>query len=47
LILETGPRQPEAEALYARRGYNRTEFYGHYPEARAFSLDPRVFDLGG
>jgi GNAT superfamily N-acetyltransferase len=39
LILETGPRQPEAEALYARRGYNRTEFYGHYPEARAFSLD--------
>jgi len=39
LVLETGPRQPEAEALYAGRGYNRTEFYGHYPEARAFSLD--------
>ena len=39
LILETGPRQPEAEALYARQGYNRIEFYGHYPEARAFSLD--------
>jgi GNAT superfamily N-acetyltransferase len=39
LILETGPLQPEAEALYASRGYDRTEFYGHYPEARAFSLD--------
>jgi GNAT superfamily N-acetyltransferase len=39
LILETGPRQPEAEALYTRRGYSRVESYGHYPEARAFSLD--------
>jgi GNAT superfamily N-acetyltransferase len=39
LILETGPRQPEAEALYARQGYTRIEFYGHYPEARAFSLE--------
>jgi GNAT superfamily N-acetyltransferase len=39
LILETGPRQPEAEALYVRQGYTRTKFYGHYPEARAFSLD--------
>jgi GNAT superfamily N-acetyltransferase len=39
LILETGPRQPEAEALYARRGYSRIAFYGHYREARAFSLD--------
>ncbi|MBO0730993.1 MAG: GNAT family N-acetyltransferase [Acidimicrobiaceae bacterium] len=39
LVLETGPRQPEAEALYARRGYRRIEVYGHYPDARAFSLD--------
>ena len=39
LILETGPRQPEAEALYTRRGYSRIEFYGHYPDASAFSLD--------
>jgi GNAT superfamily N-acetyltransferase len=39
LILETGPRQPEAETLYAARGYGRIAFYGHYPEARAFSLD--------
>jgi ribosomal protein S18 acetylase RimI-like enzyme len=39
LILETGPRQPEAEALYAGRGYTRIDFYGHYLEARAFSLD--------
>ena len=41
LILETGPRQPEAEALYAKRGYDRIPFFGHYPEARAFSLDLR------
>lgn len=39
LILETGPRQPEAEALYAGRGYSRIEVYGHYPEAHAFRLD--------
>ena len=41
LILETGPRQPEAESLYAGRGYSRIEIYGHYPEARAFSTDLR------
>jgi GNAT superfamily N-acetyltransferase len=41
LILETGPRQPEAEALYAGRGYSRIGFYGHYPEAKAFSIDLR------
>lgn len=39
LILETGTRQPEAAALYARRGYRRIEFYGHYPDAIAFSVD--------
>jgi GNAT superfamily N-acetyltransferase len=39
LILETGPRQPEAEAMYAARGYDRIEFYGHYSEARAFARD--------
>ncbi len=39
LVLETGPRQPEAEALYVRRGYSRIDFYGHYPEAREFSID--------
>jgi GNAT superfamily N-acetyltransferase len=39
LILETGPRQPEAEALYAGRGYSRIEAYGHYPEAHAFRID--------
>jgi len=38
LILETGPNQPEAETLYVNRGYRRTEFYGYYPEARAFEL---------
>ncbi|HZU80339.1 MAG TPA: GNAT family N-acetyltransferase [Acidimicrobiales bacterium] len=39
LILETGPRQPEAEALYAKRGYVRIDHFGRYPEARAFRLD--------
>ena len=39
LILETGPRQPEAAAMYAARGYSRIDFYGPYSEALAFSLD--------
>jgi len=39
VILETGPHQPEAEELYAGRGYKRIRFYGYYPDARAFSLD--------
>jgi GNAT superfamily N-acetyltransferase len=39
VILETGPRQPEAEALYRARGYRRMDVYGHYPDASAFSLD--------
>jgi len=39
LILETGPRQPEAEALYTGRGYSRIEAYGYYPEAHAFRID--------
>lgn len=39
LVLETGPLQPEAEAMYAERGYDRIGVYGHYPEARAFCLD--------
>ncbi len=39
LILETGPRQPEALELYTGRGYRRIEAYGHYPAASAFSLD--------
>jgi GNAT superfamily N-acetyltransferase len=39
LILETGPRQPEAEALYAGRGYSRIDAYGRYPEAHAFRID--------
>jgi GNAT superfamily N-acetyltransferase len=39
LVLETGPRQPEAAALYEGRGYRRIAYYGHYPEALAFSVD--------
>jgi GNAT superfamily N-acetyltransferase len=39
VILETGHLQPEAEALYERRGYSRIEAYGHYPDASAFGLE--------
>jgi GNAT superfamily N-acetyltransferase len=39
IVLETGPRQPEAAAMYASRGYSRIDPYGHYPEALAFSLN--------
>jgi GNAT superfamily N-acetyltransferase len=39
LVLETGPRQPEAAALYERRGYTRIPAYGRYPEALAFTTD--------
>ncbi|HEX8497976.1 MAG TPA: GNAT family N-acetyltransferase [Actinomycetales bacterium] len=34
--LETGPRQPEAIAAYARLGYTRIPVYGGYEEAVAF-----------
>jgi GNAT superfamily N-acetyltransferase len=30
LRLETGPRQPEAVALYSGAGYHRIEAFGHY-----------------
>lgn len=39
LILETGPRQPEAVAMYERRGYRRISYYGPYEEALAFAVD--------
>jgi GNAT superfamily N-acetyltransferase len=39
VILETGALQPEAVALYTRRGYSRMEVYGYYPDASAFGLD--------
>jgi GNAT superfamily N-acetyltransferase len=39
VVLETGPLQPEAEALDAARGYSRMEAYGHYPAVWAFRLD--------
>jgi GNAT superfamily N-acetyltransferase len=39
LVLETGPRQPEAAAMYERRGYERIGVYGRYPEALAFGTD--------
>jgi GNAT superfamily N-acetyltransferase len=34
--LETGPRQPEAEAFYLGRGYRRIPVYGRYELALAF-----------
>jgi GNAT superfamily N-acetyltransferase len=36
VILETGPAQPEAEAMYAYAGYRRIPVYGRYPSALAF-----------
>jgi ribosomal protein S18 acetylase RimI-like enzyme len=34
--LETGPAQPEAQALYRRLGYTKIETYGHYAQATGF-----------
>jgi len=39
LRLETGPAQPEAQAMYEGRGYQRIPVFGHYPQALAFELD--------
>ena len=39
LVLETGPRQPEAAAFYAGRGYRRIDPFGPYPQALAFEVD--------
>jgi GNAT superfamily N-acetyltransferase len=44
LLLETGPLQPEAIALYTRRGYRRIPYYGRYPDALAFEFDLRPSD---
>jgi GNAT superfamily N-acetyltransferase len=38
LLLETGPAQPEALALYRRLGYRETGPYGRYPHAHGFEL---------
>jgi len=38
LRLETGPAQPEARALYERRGYRNIQAYGKYEQATAFEL---------
>jgi len=44
LLLETGPRQPEAIAFYTARGYEPIPYYGRYPDALAFrlALDPAL-----
>ena len=39
LLLETGPLQPEAIALYTGRGYHRISYYGRYPDTLAFRFD--------
>jgi polar amino acid transport system permease protein len=41
--LETGPAQPEAQALYARAGYHRVPTFGSYRDALAFE---RVLSQG-
>jgi GNAT superfamily N-acetyltransferase len=38
LLLETGPLQPEALALYTARGYTPIPVYGRYATALAFSF---------
>jgi hypothetical protein len=35
MILETGPRQPEALALYAQAGYAPIPAFGHYADRPA------------
>jgi len=39
VVLETGPQQPEAQALYATCGYVRAEAYGPWPNAIAYAKD--------
>jgi GNAT superfamily N-acetyltransferase len=39
LRLETGPAQPEAEAMYRARGYRHTPWHAHYPSGLAFEKD--------
>lgn len=39
LRLETGPAQPEAEAMYRARGYRHTPWQAHYPSALAFEKE--------
>lgn len=39
VILETGPRQPEAEALYRALGYRPIPPYGHYETALGFEKE--------
>lgn len=41
LVLETGPRQPEAAALYLQRGYRQVPPFGPYPDDLGFELDLR------
>ncbi len=38
LVLETGPRQPEAIAMYESRGYHRVVAFGPYEGGLAFEL---------
>jgi hypothetical protein len=42
LRLETGPAQPEAEAMYRARGYRHTPWQAHYPSGLAFEKDLAV-----
>lgn len=39
LVLETGPRQPEAASMYAKLGLERIPHFDIYPQALAFGMD--------
>ncbi|MFN8049976.1 MAG: GNAT family N-acetyltransferase [Acidimicrobiales bacterium] len=41
IVLETGPRQPAAAALYDSRGYRRIAPFGPYPDDQGFELQLR------
>jgi ribosomal protein S18 acetylase RimI-like enzyme len=39
VVLETGPRQPEAEAMYTSLGYRRIPVFGPYEQGLAFEKE--------
>jgi GNAT superfamily N-acetyltransferase len=42
VVLETGPRQPEAVQLYLTSGYSRLEGFGHYAAEGGLGFEKRL-----